>query len=212
MGNIFKKTVNRWAECSVFMAGLVALLAILLPLTLTQKLLLASIVFLFLHFFEEFSWPGGFAYMGVKVLLGRDEPDQRKWNCNNLSSMYGNWGFLLLIYVLPLCFPKLAMLTLAAMMFNFAELLMHLVLFNVRLKRWYNPGFVTAVFGLTPISIYYFTTVFDVSMFVWYHYVLAVVWFVFVFWLCFRSPIYWGLGKKEGYPFTEQAAFGQFEH
>ena len=63
MGNIFKKTVNRWAECSVFMAGLVALLAILLPLTLTQKLLLASIVFLFLHFFEEFSWPGGFAYM-----------------------------------------------------------------------------------------------------------------------------------------------------
>ena len=212
MGNIFKKTVNRWAECSVFMAGLVALLAILLPLTLTQKLLLASIVFLFLHFFEEFSWPGGFAYMGVKVLLGRDEPDQRKWNCNNLSSMYGNWGFLLLIYVLPLCFPKLAMLTLAAMMFNFAELLMHLVLFNVRLKRWYNPGFVTAVFGLTPISIYYFTTVFDASIFAWYHYLIAVVWFVFVFWLCFRSPIYWGLGKKEGYPFTEQAAFGQFEH
>ena len=212
MGNIFKKTVNRWAECSVFMAVLVELLAIILPLTLTQKLLLASIVFLFLHFFEEFSWPGGFAYMGVKVLLGRDEPDQRKWNCNNLSSMYGNWGFLLLIYVLPLCFPKLAMLTLAAMMFNFAELLMHLVLFNVRLKRWYNPGFVTAVFGLTPISIYYFTTVFDASIFAWYHYLIAVVWFVFVFWLCFRSPIYWGLGKKEGYPFTEQAAFGQFKH
>lgn len=212
MKKCFKNFVNHWAEISVYFAGVVALMAILLPLAITQKLLLASIVFILLHFYEEFAWPGGFAYMGVKVLLGRDEPDQRKWNCNNLSSMYGNWLALMLMYVLPLCLPQLAVFTLSAMMFNFLELFMHLVLFNVRLKRLYNPGLVTAVFGLTPISIYYFTTVFDASMFVWYHYVLAVVWFVFVFWLCFRSPIYWGLGKKEGYPFTEQAAFGQFEH
>lgn len=212
MKTMFRKFVNHWADISVYFAGAVALLAILLPLATTQKLLLASTLFILLHFYEEFAWPGGFAYMGVKVLLGKDEPDQSKWNCNNLSSMYGNWGFLMLIYVLPLCFPRLTVLTLAAMMFNFAELLMHLVLFNVRLKQWYNPGFVTAVFGLTPISIYYFTTVFDASMFVWYHYLIAVAWFVFVFWLCFRSPIYWGLGKKEGYPFTEQAAFGPFKH
>lgn len=212
MEKFFKNFVNRWAECSIYLAGLIALLTIFLPLSLTQKMLLASIVFLFLHFFEEFGWPGGFPYMGVKLLLGKDEKDPNKWNCNNLSSMYGNWGFLLLIYVLPLCVPSLTVLTLAAMMFNFAELLMHLVIFNVRLRQWYNPGFVTAVFGLTPISIYYFISVFDASLFSWYHYVLAVVWFVFVFWLCFRSPIYWGLGKKEGYPFTEQAAFGFFEH
>ena len=208
----FKNFVNHWAERSVYLAGLIALLAIFLPLTLTQKMLLASIMVLFLHFFEEFAWPGGFAYLGVKVLLGKDEPDQTKWNCNNLSSMYGNWGFLMLIYVLPLCFPGLKVLVLAAMMFNFAELLMHLVIFNLRLKTWYNPGFVTAVFGLTPISIYYFSTVFDASMYAWYHYVIAVVWFVCVFWSCFRSPWYWWLGKKEGYQFTEQAAFGLYKH
>lgn len=212
MTRLFKKFVNHWYDCSIYLAGFVALLTIFLPFTLTQKMLLASIVFLFLHFYEEFGWPGGFAYMGVKVLLGKDEKDQLKWNCNNLSSMYGNWGFLLLIYVLPLCFPNLKVLTLAAMMFNFAELFMHLIAFNVRLKQWYNPGLVTAVFGLTPISIYYFTSVFDASLFAWYHYVLAVVWFVFIFWLCFRSPIYWGLGKKEGYTFTEQSAFGFFKH
>ena len=208
----FRNFVNHWAERSVYLAGLIALLAIFLPLTLTQKMLLASIMVLFLHFFEEFAWPGGFAYLGVKVLLGKDEPYQTKWNCNNLSSMYGNWGFLMLIYVLPLCFPGLKVLVLAAMMFNFAELLMHLVIFNVRLKTWYNPGFVTAVFGLTPISIYYFSTVFDASMYAWYHYVIAVVWFVCVFWSCFRSPWYWWLGKKEGYRFTEQAAFGLYKH
>ena len=31
--------------------------------------------------------------IGRKTRLG-------KWNCNNLSSMFGNWGFLLMVYVL----------------------------------------------------------------------------------------------------------------
>ena len=208
----FRNFVNQWAEISVYTAGVVALLAILPPLTMTQKLLLASIVFLFLHFFEEFAWPGGFAYMGVKVLLGKDEPDQTKWNCNNLSSMYGNWFALTLVYVMPLCFPNLQVLTLSAMLFNFMELFMHLIAFNVRLKRWYNPGLVTAICGLTPISIYYFSCVFDAGVFAWYDYILAVVWFALVFCCCFRSPWYWWLGKKSGYKFTEQAAYGPFEH
>ena len=211
MKNTFAKFVNHWFDISVFLAGFVALIAIFAPLTIVQKLLLASIITLFLHFFEEFGWPGGFAYMGVKLLLGSDEKDSAKWNSNNLSSMYGNWGFLLLIYVLPLFVPAASVFTLAAMMFNFAELLMHLILFNVRLKQCYNPGLITAVFGLTPISLYYFTSVFDASMFVWYDYALAVLWFAFVFWLCFRSPLYWWLGKKEGYPFTKRTAFGQFK-
>ena len=43
--------------------------------------------------------------MGMKVLMGSDEIDSSKWNCNNLSSMFGNWGFLLMVYVLPLCLP-----------------------------------------------------------------------------------------------------------
>ena len=128
----------------------------------------------------------------------------------NLSSMYGNWLFLLLVYCLPLFFPNLHVLTLAAMMFSFAELLMHLILFNVRLKACYNPGMITGVFMLPPIAIYYFARVFDASLFSWYHYVIAVAWFVFVFWLSFRSPIYWSLGKKPGYDFTEQSAFGMY--
>ena len=71
-------------------------------------------------------------------------------------------------------------------------------------------GMITGVFMLPPIAIYYFARVFDASLFSWYHYVIAVVWFVFVFWLSFRSPIYWGLGKKPDYEFTEQSAFGMY--
>jgi len=205
-----KKIVNNWHWISVFLAGAVALVAILVPTTPVTKLLLAANMVLLLHFFEEFGWPGGFPWMGMKVLMGSNEMDSSKWNCNNLSSMYGNWLFMLLVYCLPLFFPNLHVLPLAAMMFSFAELLMHLILFNVRLKACYNPGMITGVFMLPPIAIYYFARVFDASIFSWYHYVIAVVWFVFVFWLSFRSPIYWGLGKKPGYEFTEQSAFGMY--
>lgn len=210
MRKLFIRFVNNWFDISVYMAGLVALLAIFLPLPLVQKMLLALTSVLFLHFFEEFGSPGGFPYMGVKLLLGSDEKDSSKWGANNLCSVYGNWLALLLMYVLPLCLPSIRVLTLSAMMFSLLELVMH-TMFSIRLKQWYNPGLITAAFGLAPVAIYYFLTEFDASVFAWYDYVLAILWFAFVFWLCFRSPLYWYLGKKADYPFTEKSAFGLFE-
>ena len=96
----------------------------------------------------------------------------------------------------------------SAMMFLFAEVFMHLILFPVALKTFYNAGIITAVCGLGFIGCYYFTRVFDASMYVWYDYVLAVVWFVAVFMFCFRSKLYWNLGKKPGYDLTEITAYG----
>ena len=146
--------------------------------------------------------------MGMKVLMNSREKDSTKWNCNNLSSMFGNWGFLFLLYALPLIFYDIRFLTLAAMMFSFAELFMHLLLFNIKQKSIYNPGTVTAVFGLTPIAIYYFSNVFNGSLFAWYDFVIAILWFIAVFWFCFRSPVYWGLGKLKGYALTRRTAYG----
>ena len=206
-----KRIVNNWYNISVYLASATALLAILLPIGMVQKLLLASVSILFLHFFEEFGWPGGFPYMGVKILLGADEMDSAKWNCNNLSSLFGNWTFLLLVYLLPVFIPSVRFLTIGAFIFNFAELLMHLLLFNIRLKTWYNAGMITAVFGLAPISFYYFFVIFNPAGFFWWDYMLAAVYFVIIFLFCFRSPLYWKLGKKEGYEFTEQSAFGPFK-
>lgn len=85
---------------------------------------------------------------------------------------------------------------------------MHLLLFNLKLRSFYNPGFTTAIFGMGPIGVYYFTNVFNSSLYLWYDYVLAVGWFVAVFLFCFRSKIYWGLGRKEGYALTDQTAYG----
>lgn len=205
-----KKIVNNWHYISVFLAGAVALAAILVPMAAVTKLLLAAIAVLFLHFFEEFGWPGGFPWMGMKVLMNSDEPDSSKWNVNNLSSMFGNWGFLLLVYILPLFLPNVRFLTLAAFMFLFAEVLMHCVLFPIRLRRLYNAGIITSLGAGIIACCYFFGGVFQSDMFVWYDWVIAVVWFAVVFVFCFRSKLYWGLGKKPGYPLTEQSAFGPF--
>ncbi|HGC9185026.1 TPA: HXXEE domain-containing protein [Streptococcus agalactiae] len=32
---------------------------------------------------------------------------------------------------------------------------MHLFFFNLSLKKWYNPGLLTTLVGLVPVSVYY---------------------------------------------------------
>ena len=203
-----KKFVNNWYNISVGLAAVSALIAIFGVDDVTTKLLWGSIAVLFLHFFEEFGFPGGFPLMGMRVLMNSKEKDSTKWNCNNLNSMFGNWGFLFFLYILPLIFPDVRFLTLSAMMFLFAEFFMHLILFNVKQKSIYNPGIITAVFGLTPIGIYYFANVYDGNLFAWYDFIIAVAWFIVIFLFSFRSPIYWGLGSLKGYALTRRSAYG----
>lgn len=52
-----KKMINQWHNVSVYLAGAAALVAILVPMDITARLLWASISILFLHFFEEFGAP-----------------------------------------------------------------------------------------------------------------------------------------------------------
>ncbi|MBR3497977.1 MAG: hypothetical protein IKO05_03180 [Selenomonadaceae bacterium] len=63
-----------------------------------------------------------------------------KWNCNNLNSMFGNRSFLLPVYAAALALPDVHFLLLAAMIFSLPELVMHLILFNVKQRTIYNPG------------------------------------------------------------------------
>lgn len=202
-----KKMINIWYYISVYLAGIVALAAIFLPVTEVQKCLLASIIILLIHFFEEFGYPGGFPLLGMKVMMNSDELDHTKWNCNNLNCLFGNWGFLFLIYIIPLVLPNIKVFTLSAMLFLFAEVLMHLVIFPIRLKAFYNAGMITGAL-LGVIGLYYFGVVFDATLYVWYDYVLAVLWFIAVFAFSFRSPLYWNLGKKPGYPLSDITAYG----
>lgn len=87
---IMKSIVNNWYNVSIALAILFAVVAFLNNGDAQKFYLLASASVLCLHFFEEFGYPGGFPLMGVRIMLGSDEPDSTKWDCNNLSSMFGN--------------------------------------------------------------------------------------------------------------------------
>lgn len=202
--------VNQWAIISLVLGIILAVVTYFGDFDFTQKILLALIVCLFFHFYEEFGFPGGFPYVGMKVLMHSNEKNPARWGANNLNSLFGNWGFLILVYVLPLIIPSVRFLTLAAILFSFLEFFMHAVLFNFKLKTFYNPGLITAVFGMTPLAIYYLVSTYGQNLYTGFDYVTAFIWCIAVFTFCFRSPLYWSLGKKSGYPFTRRAAFGNF--
>ena len=75
-----KRLVNSWYNVSLGLAVVSVLIAIFVAEDTIQKILWASIAILFLHFFEEFGFPGGFPLMGMRVLMKSKEPDSTKWN------------------------------------------------------------------------------------------------------------------------------------
>ena len=57
-----RRIVNSWHNVSLGLAVFAGLLVLFAEDTV-QRILLASIAILFLHFFEEFGFPGGFPLM-----------------------------------------------------------------------------------------------------------------------------------------------------
>ena len=71
-----------------------------------------------------------------------------------------------------------------------------------------HPGLVTGLFGIGTVVIIYLFTAFDSSMYVWYDYVLGILYFFASFFFCYRSPMYWSIGRIKGYPLSDRSAYG----
>lgn len=135
------------------------------------------------------------------------DSNPQNWPLNLVSSFFGNMWFAVLVYLLPLFLPNIRFLTLAAVIFAFIEAIGHLCVFNIAMKVWYNPGLITAVFGLTPVSVYYLNK--SAGQYHWSDFILAFVWILFNYWISFRSPIYNRLGNmSHRYAFNDDEVFG----
>ena len=118
-----------------------------------QKILMASLMALPVHQFEEYALPGGGPVVINRAFYGEQ----------TLYRHYpGNWNSIMLVnlsayifYIGAVFWPEALWLGLATMFFNLFQLLGHGLEMNIKLKTWYNPGLATALFLLTPISIYY---------------------------------------------------------
>lgn len=199
-----KYYIHHWYQFAVFIAGLVALVITFGRWNLLQTTILGSLLLIHLHFYEEMGFPGGFPWIGMNVELGLAETDSRKWDLNQLSALWGNEWFALLVYVLPLFVLQWHWLSLAAVIFAFAELAMHFIFFSLKLRKIYNPGWLTAVLGLTPLSLNYLCRAPLTRLYSWSDWLFALLWIVFNYWMAFRSPIYKHFGAMKQYSFTKE--------
>lgn len=122
-------------------------------LNIIQKLLLASLMSLPLHQFEEYALPGGGPVVINKVF----------WGEQNLYRNYpGNWNSIMIVnlsafifYILAIIFPDAIWLGLSTMLFNLFQVAGHVFEMNIKGKTWYNPGMVTSIVLFLPVSIAY---------------------------------------------------------
>ncbi|MFV0560530.1 MAG: HXXEE domain-containing protein [Enterococcus sp.] len=198
-----EKWIRRWYEFAVYIAGVFAVILALGNWNFEQRILLIGLVLIHLHFFEEFGLPGGFAWGALKVEKGKVDPDVSEWPLNHSSALWGNEWFAISVYLLPLFVPQWHWAVLAAVVFAYAEFLIHVVVFPIGLKKFYNPGLFTALFGLTTVSTWYLYKVLPTGKFSWVDLIIAIVWIVFNYWMAFLSPIFVKFNDKKKYTFSK---------
>lgn len=201
---MMKRIIAHWYELAIYIAAGVAMVLALGTWTFEQRILLLGLCLLHVHFFEEFGFPGGFVWGGLKVEQGQVDSNVGKWPLNMLSAWWGNEWFALSVYTLPLFLPQYHWLVLAAVIFAFAEVLMHVVIFNLGLHSWYNPGLASVLLGLLPTSIWYLLRVLPQGHFNWLDLLLAILWIAGNYWMAFKSPICKAFTAKTDYRLSKR--------
>ena len=112
-----------------------------------QRLVGLFFTAIILHLWEESKYPGGFTEMITKRL-----------NFTQKNPHFGEFvtgSYILLIVFVPLLFPEIAFLSMAALLLGVLEVFAHLAAIRMYDKsKYYSPGLVTAVVVLLPISVY----------------------------------------------------------
>ncbi|WP_373754390.1 HXXEE domain-containing protein [Neisseria weixii] len=119
-----------------------------------QIILMASLMALLIHQFEEYVLPGG-APVIVNIGTFGERENYLRYPGNMHSSMLVN-NVAYIFYALAVVFPEWVWLGLATMFFNLFQLYGHGWQMNKALNTWYNPGLASVVFLFVPIAVYYF--------------------------------------------------------
>lgn len=208
---------RHWYDVSLGIGLLifVGLLVFWGDLSALQRFAVANLGVIFLHFFEEFGFRGGFGKL-ANTLLTKDSPEPDRYPLNQLSVWVGNWAFATLFYVPPIFFPNVIWLGLMPMLFGmFGQLLSHAFLNNLALKRaglryGYNSGLATALLGHTPLAVAYIVHIGSNGLAAWWDWAIAIAYAVFAYVVVFRIGIISGgarVDSKHPFDAVELARF-----
>lgn len=141
--------------------GLLAVVTILLLLfnynTISplRIILLVSFISLLFHQVEEYRFPGYFPGMVNTVMFNSKHPDRFPLNTQSafIINVCFRWG----VYILAIVFAEKALwIAIASLMISLGNVFVHIFLFNIKGKTFYNPGMATALLLFLPIIIYFF--------------------------------------------------------
>ena len=79
------------------------------------------------------------------------------------------------LYIAGIIFSDCYILGLMLMYFSMTQIIIHGIIFNIKMKRLYNPGVATMLFILIPVGIYYIWYVASHFSLAWWYYVAAGV-------------------------------------
>ncbi len=119
-----------------------------------QRILMCSLIALFVHQFEEYIFPGGGPVV-INYANFNERERFRNYPGNMKSSAIVN-TLSQVIYLIAILCPQIIWLGIVTMFFNLFQLLGHGIKMNKGLKTWYNPGLASVIFLFVPISIWYF--------------------------------------------------------
>ena len=127
-------------------------------LTPLSCLLWINLIFLFLHQFEEYRYPGYFPGMMNTVMFSSQQPDRYPLNTNTalIINLVVGWLFYFLAALLG---EKALWLAIATILISAGNFIAHTFLFNIKGKSRYNPGMLTADVLFLPIVVYFFVLV-----------------------------------------------------
>lgn len=119
-----------------------------------QKILICSFMALLVHQFEEYAVPGGFPAV-YNLALCRERANPDRYPLNAKTSLVVNVLLGYPFYLSAALLPGAVWLGLAQVLFGMAQIGVHGVLMNLRLRRPYNPGLASVLLLHYPIGIYY---------------------------------------------------------
>ena len=119
-----------------------------------RRIMVVGYMGLLIHQFEEYVLPGGFPMVWNIVQSGERERYDR-YPMNKNTSFVCNVCIMYPLYIAGIIFSDCYILGLMLMYFSMTQIIIHGIIFNIKMKRLYNPGVATMLFILIPVGIYY---------------------------------------------------------
>ena len=169
-----------------------------------RKLMWLSFMALLAHQFEEYGRPGGFPAVTNIAWMPSKEGKPDRYKLNRQSALFVNVFFAYPFYVLPILFPNLIWLGLATVLFSMAQVGVHGIVINRKLRSLYNPGLFTVIVLFWPIGLTYIWYVIANQLVQWWMWPVAIACLAFAaFFGLYMLAFHWLADPNSPYPFDQ---------